>query len=246
MTELKLATVLKRGSRGKSVRVVQEWLSLHGLHVAIDGDFGPATEHAVRDFQRKKRLPRGGVVNASTFAQLVWPMARAMRPIDPGRRSLGRLVVAYARRHLREHPREIGGQNRGPWVRLYMNGHEGSRWAWCAGFVSFVLKQACRAAGAPLPIRTSFSCDVLATSAKAKGLFLPESGIDDPRRIPAGSIFLNRRTSTDWVHTGVVVRAGDEVFRTIEGNTNDEGSREGYEVCARVRGYRKKDFIEMR
>ena len=32
-------------------------------------------------------------------------------------------------------------------------------------------------------------------------------------------------------------------FDTIEGNTNDDGAREGTEVCARRRGYTAKDFI---
>jgi hypothetical protein len=40
-----------------------------------------------------------------------------------------------------------------------------------------------------------------------------------------------------------VTRAEDEVFHTIEGNTNHEGSYEGYEVCKRIRGYKDKDFI---
>jgi len=40
-----------------------------------------------------------------------------------------------------------------------------------------------------------------------------------------------------------VTSAGDTLYQTIEGNTNDDGSREGYEVCARRRGYSKTDFI---
>jgi hypothetical protein len=32
-------------------------------------------------------------------------------------------------------------------------------------------------------------------------------------------------------------------FDTIEGNTNDDGNREGFEVCARSRGFAKKDVI---
>ena len=44
-------------------------------------------------------------------------------------------------------PREIGGQNMGPWVRLYMDGREGAEFPWCAGFVCFVLAQACEAMG---------------------------------------------------------------------------------------------------
>lgn len=36
-------------------------------------------------------------------------------------------------------------------------------------------------------------------------------------------------------HTGIVERVEGDVLHTVEGNTNDEGSREGYEVCRRTR-----------
>jgi hypothetical protein len=36
-------------------------------------------------------------------------------------------------------------------------------------------------------------------------------------------------------HTGIVERVVGTKIHTIEGNTNDEGSREGYEVCRRKR-----------
>lgn len=36
-------------------------------------------------------------------------------------------------------------------------------------------------------------------------------------------------------HTGIVEKVEDDVIHTIEGNTNDDGSREGYEVCRRTR-----------
>lgn len=36
-------------------------------------------------------------------------------------------------------------------------------------------------------------------------------------------------------HTGIVESVNDETINTIEGNTNDEGSREGYEVARRSR-----------
>ncbi len=56
-------------------------------------------------------------------------------------------------------------------------------------------------------------------------------------------IFLVRRSSTDWTYTGLATAFHRDPFETIEGNTNDEGSREGYEVCSRSRGYKKKNFI---
>lgn len=209
----------------------------------IDGDFGSATEYAVKEFQKNCGLVADGVVGPNTFRELIKPMTNALKPITPGNQSLGEMVVAYARQHLQEKPREAGGQNMGPWVRLYMSGSQGKQWPWCAGFVSFILKQACQSLQIPLPIKTSVSCDSLAASAKEKGLFLPESKVTDKSRLNPGAIFLTRRTSTNWIHTGIVIGVEDEFFHTIEGNTNDEGSAEGYEVCQRVRGYKSRDFI---
>jgi hypothetical protein len=230
---------LKRGDGGGQVKLVQEWLSLHDERVAIDGDFGPATEAAVQAFQGRVSLPATGVVDQSTFSHLIAPMVKALQALPVAGRSLGELVVAYARQHLDQHPVEVGGQNKGPWVRLYMDGHEGDAWPWCAGFACFCLKQACGSLGRNLPVAPSFSVDELAASAKSKGCFVGRE------EIGPGGLFLVRSTPTDWTHTGIVVATDTELFRTIEGNTNDDGSREGYEVCARRRGYQKMDFIKI-
>ncbi len=243
MEDLVLNKNYKKGSKGNKVRLIQEWLCLHGFYICIDSDFGPATDSAVRQFQRKKRLKVDGIVGRKTFAKLILPMTDALRSIPSDKKSLGQMVVAYAKQHLKQHPREMGGHNKGPWVRLYMNGKEGPKQLWCAGFACFILKQACKNLGVPLPIKTSVSCDIFAKRAKKKGIFLKESDIVNKEQITPGSFFLTRRTSTDWVHTGIVIRAADEVFHTIEGNTNDEGNHEGYEVCQRIRGYKNKDFI---
>ena len=98
--------------------------------------------------------------------------------------------------------------------------------------------------GVKSPIKGSVSCDSLAAQAKAAGLFV--SGRDVARgdvpwsALGESCIFLRRRTSTDWTHTGIALDASGPanalVFSTIEGNTNDEGSREGYEACRRKRG----------
>jgi hypothetical protein len=243
MSDLILDKEYKKGTKGKKVRLIQEWLCLHGYQIVVDGDFGVATDAAVRQFQKEKKLKVDGIVGDKTFGKLVFPMAEALKEISPGKKGLGQTVVAYAKQHLKQHPREVGGQNKGPWVRLYMQGNEGSDWPWCAGFVSFMLKRACKSLNVALPIRTSFSCDSLAASAKEKGLFLKESEAREKNAIAPGSLFLTRRTPTDWVHTGIIVSAEDDVFYTIEGNTNDDGNREGYEVCRRIRNYENKDFI---
>lgn len=241
MSDLDIDREYRRGDRGNKVRLIQEWLTLDGFAVVPDGKFGPATETAVSAFQTRRQLAVSGVVNAGTFAALVEPMQATLQS-QPEKPSLGTAVVAYAKQHLKARPREVGGENRGPWVRLYMDGNEGAEFRWCAGFACFVLNQACTTQGVPLPITPSVSCDSLAASAKIKGLFVGEAAAT-PTLIRPGSLFLSRRTSEDWTHVGIVVLVSDETFSTIEGNTNDEGSAEGYEVCSRTRGYGSKDFI---
>ncbi len=245
MSDLTLDKTYKKGSRGKKVKLIQEWLCLQGFHLALDQDFGPATDYAVRQFQKKKNLVMDGIVGPNTFARLIRPMTEALKEIPADNKSLPAMVIAYARQHLKQHPREIGGQNKGPWVRLYMQGNEGLEWPWCAGFVSFILKQTSDSLNVSPPLTSTFSCDILAASAKEKNIFKPGSRITNKKVIKSGSLFLNRRTATDWVHTGFVLKAADYIFHTIEGNTNDDGSREGYEVCQRIRGYGKKDFVIM-
>jgi peptidoglycan hydrolase-like protein with peptidoglycan-binding domain len=42
---------IERGAKKMRAQRVQEFLTLNGFAVSIDGDFGPATEKRVRDFQ---------------------------------------------------------------------------------------------------------------------------------------------------------------------------------------------------
>ena len=239
--ELVLARELAFGSKGNDVRRVQEWLNLHGYGLGIDGDFGRVTEDAVQRFQKAHRIRQTGKVNPRTFHALIAPMIAVLQKPVRKPKSLGGAILTYARSHLAQHPREVGGPNRGPWVRLYTGGHEGEQWAWCAGFVSFVLKQAADLMGTPMPLAGSIGCDQLASQAKAKNLFLAEQ--QRRERLSPGSLFLVRKSPTDWTHTGIVAEVHPEFFRTIEGNTNDDGVREGYEVCTLTRSYTSKDFV---
>jgi len=242
MSEWDFEQAIHEGSSGRRARLVQEWLCLHDLRVVVDGQYGPATAAAVRQFQNRHQLSSTGNVNQATFQALVEPLIKAREPV-PATGGIGRMVVAYAKRHLAQRPREVGGQNMGPWVRLYMKGNEGSPWPWCAGFVSFVVRQAVDTVAAPMPFRPTFSCDLLAADARQRGSLVSDRQLDSASDIPVGSVFLNRRVGGDWTHTGIVIGVAADTFETIEGNTNDAGDREGYEVCRRVRGLKDKDFV---
>jgi hypothetical protein len=246
LLDAKLSRAHGVGDRGKTVKLIQECLCLNSCAVKVDGVFGPATEHATTVFQKKMSLPATGKVEQKTMNELMGPIERAMRPIEPGGRTLAQLVVAYARQHLAEHPLEVGGPNCGPWVRLYMDGNEGTPWKWCAGFVTHIIKAAATAAGHPMPVKRTFSCDILAADANTKGkLVRGNDVVNGARGIKPGHVFLIRRTANDWVHTGLVVGVRDDTYETIEGNTNDSGDPDGYEVCRRTRAIRNVDFIEV-
>tara|TARA_R110001606_G_scaffold101096_1_gene222065 strand:+ start:2366 stop:3220 length:855 start_codon:yes stop_codon:yes gene_type:complete len=62
--------VLRRGLKGSQVAALQELLRKKGYMVAIDGDFGPATETIVRQFQKNKKLDADGIVGSKTWQAL--------------------------------------------------------------------------------------------------------------------------------------------------------------------------------
>jgi hypothetical protein len=248
--ELDWTTPLQSGAKGAGVKRLQEHLVLNGLPLGIDSDFGPATLKRVKDFQTKRALPVTGVVDAATHAALVEPMVRAIRPIPAQGRTLSELTAAYALQHVEQGPREAGGDNRGPWVRAYL-GWDGPEARWCAGFVCYALEQAAHTLGVKAPIGSSASCDVLALNAKAakqsngQPRFVRGATLSAAQRqaLPAGSFFLVRKTATDWIHVGILADADADTFDTVEGNTNNEGSSNGFEATTRTRNYKDKDFI---
>lgn len=63
--------VLRLGSTGEAVRLLQERLKHHGRSVIVDGVFGQNTQAAVRQFQLREQLPVDGVVGAISWGALV-------------------------------------------------------------------------------------------------------------------------------------------------------------------------------
>lgn len=55
----------------KYVRTLQGLLHSHGLHVAVDGRFGPATDSALREFQASAHIAVDGVAGPDTWGHLL-------------------------------------------------------------------------------------------------------------------------------------------------------------------------------
>ena len=165
-------------------------------------------------------------------------------------------VVNAALMHVNANARELnikGANNSGPWVRAYMDGKEGENWLWCMGFVQTIMDQATSSLNFKFTdiIQRSFSCDTVAAYAKTKGNFTSYRAVRaNPNIVEKGDIFLlqSSTNSSDWLHTGIVTNVfSNGVFETIEGNTNDDGSRNGYAVVKRNRNYLKSkmDIIKI-
>nr|WP_272912110.1 peptidoglycan-binding domain-containing protein [Xanthomonas campestris] len=77
---------LRLGSQGAGVRDLQAMLNLAGYKVAIDGDFGDATEKAVMAFQKTHKLLADGIVGPKTQTALT--AVRDVAPVNAGQQKL--------------------------------------------------------------------------------------------------------------------------------------------------------------
>jgi lysozyme family protein len=252
----------RRASAGNKMKVrrVQEWCVLHGFVTACDGEYGDATAGVVRAFRRAHNLPGADTVDEECWALLTTPMRRALasaaEPSAIVRTSLEEAVLDVGAAHIAESPCEAGGNNRGPWVRLYMEGGESAPnrddFAWCAGFACFLVQQAARELGADMPIRRRTLVAHLVADAKSDGRFVDGDaigqGADRAVRVPVGGFFVRRGGPNGWDHTGIVTAVDEETFTTIEGNTTGGptgGGRDGGIAKRSTRSFGKYDFVRL-
>ncbi|WP_312078192.1 peptidoglycan-binding domain-containing protein [Chryseobacterium sp.] len=254
LKELNLsAAMVKKGLTNKKADVekIQSWLCLQerqhrgiGTMTGIDGDYGPATESAVRNYQKFMKLPVDGIVTTALFSKLTANLKYSFESVTK-KATLRDTISEVAHNHLKGFPFELvikNQANSGPWVRSYMGGNEGADWLWCMGFVQAVLDQATSLHGRNftemMPI--SYSCDTVGTHGIQKGALIRNEKIRiNPALVKKGDVLLVRKSQNDWVHTAIIVDVVGDTFVTIEGNTNNDGSSNGDGVYKRVRNFRK-------
>ena len=62
---------MRQGQKGRSIKQFQRLLNKHGFECRPDGDFGPKTQQAVKEFQQSKSIPVTGEVDELTWAALL-------------------------------------------------------------------------------------------------------------------------------------------------------------------------------
>ena len=244
--ELAFPGEVAAGSKDKAaVRRVQEWCTFHDCATPVDGGFGDGTRRAVVLFQQRAGIPATGIVDQRTWAALTKPMHAALAPLGSVPESLNEAVVAVGLQHVAQEPVELGGENRGAWVRLYMDGKDGDPQQWCAGFLCFVIAQAAAALGLPMPITRRVGVQDLINDAKKAKRFIDGSLVATPQarlaRLKSGCIFVIKDGTTS--HAGLVAQVGGDSFTSIEGNSDEGGSGLGVRAVSKSRGYPGKHFI---
>lgn len=125
--------------------------------------------------------------------------------------------------------REINHSNTGPQVDQYLKAAgEPTGEPWCAAFGVWCIKQACALLGLPYPCIVSGYCPDWFDWGRQHGILRTSPQAGDIGLVDEGN---------GYHHYFLVVAVGDGFVKTIEGNTNDNGSREGDGVYNRHRPF---------
>lgn len=121
------------------------------------------------------------------------------------------------------------GSNRGARVEEYQavtGTAPGS--AWCGCFAAWCF------------VGAGYSPERIWLLAAAKNWFIHQERKVSPDQVRPGDVFGIHNTALGRIaHVGIVESVRGQVVTTIEGNTNTDGSREGYAVCRRKRSISK-------
>ena len=81
------------GDQGTEVAEIQGQLASMGYDVSADGDFGPATQEAVKAFQRSRGLAADGLVGEATYSAL---MGRQIPQVSRSSNYIARRIVSQS------------------------------------------------------------------------------------------------------------------------------------------------------
>ena len=118
------ASAIRLGDQGSEVAEIQGQLAELGYDLDADGDYGPATEAAVKAFQASMGLEADGLVGESTYRAL---LGKSLPQISRGSNYISRRVIQSAMAYMGT-PYVFGGSTPGGFD--------------CSGFVMYVFGNA--------------------------------------------------------------------------------------------------------
>jgi hypothetical protein len=230
--------LVQKGETDKAlVKAIQKQLNLCGCGpVGVDGDFGAKTTAAVKLFQARFTDANGnplkvdGTIGAITWAALFGEEKVKTTEVAPN--ILLTISLDFARK-------EIGimevplGSNSGPDVSKYQDlvGIPHGL-PWCMAFVYWNFNEASKKLQRKNPLVKTGGVLAHWNQATCKKILAADAAAD-PSLVKPGQIFIIS-TGAGTGHTGLVEKVEGGMLTTIEGNTNDGGSREGIGVFRRT------------
>ncbi len=224
--------VLKKGASGAKVAELQEILRELDYNIPVTGVFDNATYKVVRNFQSrhldKHNIPLeiDGEVGQLTWWALHHPRSKVNGGVinygrmplpETGGSLLARTALEFAITELNEGAGEQGGNNKGPFVKKYLQPtglEEGN--SWCAAFVSWCFFQAAGGSRRDMPFKYSAGARNIYNQLKKNGLvYNSNASVPEP-----GDIVTWWRVSmtSGFGHIGIVHHCDQGYLYTIEGN----------------------------
>lgn len=228
-----------RSARADAVTLLQQRLNERGCGpLPVTGRFGPVTERAVKLFQARfpdqegRPLVVDGKVGPVTWAALFG----APPPVVEAPISIATAALAIAAGEIGQ-MEQPPGSNRGPQVDEYVRAvglDPAGHYAWCAAFVYWCFAKAAGGSGVRNPVVKTAGVLDHWRRAGEKGVARVTGAAAQaaPALIRPGTVFV-MDYGRGVGHTGFVEAVEGGHLVTIEGNTNDGGSREGVGVFRR-------------
>lgn len=228
-------------SDAPTVTRVQQRLNAVGCGpIAEDGFFDDDTENAVKLFQIRfpdvtgRPLVVDGQIGSLTWGALFGKETVPSNSTAPS--ALTKAVIDFATTQINVLENPLGS-NRGTQVDQYLDSVGlGPGFAWCVAFTYFCYKQAATGLGISTPhIKTAGVLDHWSTAKTKPGILrvTNSQATADPSLVKPGALFIIDHGG-GLGHSGIVIEVAHGRLVTIEGNTNDGGSRNGIGVFERT------------
>ena len=247
-----------KGDRGEEVIKIKEWLMLWQLDqnyvdITIDLNsniFDDDTENLLKEVQKFMEIEPTGVLDDITWDHLVSPLKKTFDLNSYNQNTLREKIIYFATRHLQYRSSELDEDNLGPWIRSYM-GYDGKYAYWCQALACIVLDQTFSSIGERFDeyYAKTFACEIMREHARKRGLLVTFDQLLEGAYIPQpGDQVLYLEGSKKLAHhTEIVYQVLDKEkgnMRTIGGNTNFSGSRNGVGTFIVDRNF-IKDTVEI-
>lgn len=225
------------------VKKLQKRLNQAGCGpVDVDGNFGDQTKGAVKLFQARFTDANGNPLKIDGEAGLItWGALFGSVSVPSNISSpspLTKAVIEFANTQVGVMEDPLGS-NRGPVVDEYIKAvglNPKGKFAWCVAFTHFCYLKAAEKLSKDNPhIKTAGVLDHWSKAANKAGIvrITANEAKVNPALVKPGSLFIID-LGGGLGHSGIVAEVANGFLVTIEGNTNDGGSRNGIGVFRRT------------